>query len=66
MTAEQIAVGRCYRIFIEDRLLIARVIEIRPGADGVVRWTVQGIDPRHSRTESLAKFTLCAEAEVRC
>lgn len=66
MTAEQIVVGRCYRILIEGRLLIAKVLEIRTGPNGFVRWTVAGIDPRHGRIDPLTKFASCAEEEVRC
>lgn len=65
MTAEEIVAGRCYRILIDGKLLVAKVIDVRGGPDGVVRWTLQGTDPRYSRTDPLAKFASCAEAEVR-
>lgn len=66
MSPEQITVGRCYRILIDARMLVAKVLEIRNGPNGFVRWTLAGTDPRHARTDPLAKFASCAEAEVRC
>jgi hypothetical protein len=66
MAPEEIVVSRCYRILMEDRLLVAKVLHVLHGPDGIVRWTLQGTDPRHSRTDSLAKFASCAQAEVRC
>jgi hypothetical protein len=50
-----------YRILIDGRLLVAKINRC---PDGFVRWTLQGTDPRHCRTDSLAKFAVCAEAEV--
>lgn len=66
MTVDQIAVGRCYRLLIDGRLLVAKVLDIRGGPGGIVRWTLQGTPARDYRIDPLEKFASCAEAEVRC
>jgi hypothetical protein len=66
MMPEQITVGRCYRILIDGRLLVAKVLEIKSGHEGTVRWTLQGTPARDYRVDSLVKFASCAEAEVAC
>jgi hypothetical protein len=66
MYPDEIAVGRCYRLLIDGRLLVAKVLEVRNGPNGIVRWTLQGTDPRHARTDPLAKFASGAQAEVPC
>ena len=66
MSPHEIVVGRCYRLHIDGRLLVAKVLEIRNDHDGFVRWTLAGTYRRYARTDELAKFASCAEAEVRC
>ena len=66
MIPHEIVVGRCYRLHIDGRSLVAKVLEVRNGSNGFVRWTLAGTDPRYARTDELAKFASCAEAEVRC
>jgi hypothetical protein len=66
MSVEQITAGRCYRVLLDGRLLVVRVLEIRGGPDGIVRWTLQGAPARDFRTDPLPKFASSVEAEVRC